>query len=202
MEDIKIQIPFVLNNRSGTVEVFYEANKNEIKSGFDLLKGLPFDVKMCIGYPTMRAYIKNFSGTGYHTASAWIQIITDEFYTKLQDDNPTQVITEVDIDDNMRKLGIPFFAMGYPAEIYDAPCNNLGKDARLKWVADTFLVTQPSRINDNTISYLLGFRWGYEESDINGKRNVIIFPINVTDISIWNEHLPMLKEKFPDWKFK
>lgn len=202
MNDIKMQIPFVLNDRTGIVEVCYEENKNSNESGFELLKGLGFDVEMCKGYPTMHAYIKSFNGTGYYTSSAWIQIITDKFYSSLQDDIPEDVLSEVDISENMRKLGVPFLAIGNPAEIYDAPCNNLGKYARLEWIADTFLVTHPSRMNDNTISYILGFRWGYEESDVEGERNVIISPIEIIDSSIWTKHLPMLKENFPHWKFE
>lgn len=201
MDDMKLHIPFTLNGKKGIVEVCYEVNKSAHQSGFDLFKNLDFKVDMCIGYPTMHAYVKDYSGTGYYTASAWIQIITDRFCSSLPDDTSTQILTEVDISDKMRSLGIPFFAMGYPAEIYDAPCNNLGQFARLQWIADTFLVTQPGRINDDTISYLLGFRWGYEESDINGKRNVKILPIEVTDQSIWNNHLPLLIKDFPHWNF-
>lgn len=202
MDHLKTEIPFILNERTGTVEVCYEENKSANKSGFDLLKGLGFDVEMCIGYPTMHAYIKNFNGTGYYNSSAWIQIITDKYYSSLQQEMPAEVLSEVDISDNMRNLGVPFFAFGYPSEIYDAPCNNLGEFARLEWTADTFLVTQPSRINDNTISSLLGFRWGYEEFDNEGKRDVRILPIEVLDCSVWNGHLPMLKDNFSNWKFK
>lgn len=143
MDDVKVQVPLVLNNRPGTIEVCYKENKSANESGFDLLKGLGFDVDMCIGYPTMHGYIKEYGGTGYSNASAWIQIITDKYYSSLQDGIPSEVLSELDINDNMRKLGIPFFAFGYPAEIYDAPCNNLGNFARLKWITDTFLVTQP-----------------------------------------------------------
>lgn len=75
-------------------------------------------------------------------------------------------------------------------------------DARLEWVADTFLVTQPSAINNSTISYIAGFRWGYEECDIEGKRNVRILPIEKVDSSIWNAHLAMLKEEFSNWRFE
>lgn len=202
MEEVKIQIPFTLNYKSGMVEVCYEENTNANKSGFDLLKGLPFDVEMCKGYPTMKAYIKDYEGTGYYNSSAWIQIVTDKYYLSLEDKKPCKVISEVDVHDNMRKLGVPFFSYGYPAEIYDAPCNNLGSYAKLDWIADTFLVTQPSRINDETISYIAGFRWGYEEWDIEGKRNVKIIPIEVTDCSEWKQYLPMLKEQFVNWIFK
>lgn len=40
---------------------------------------------MCIGYPTMNAYVKEYSGTGYYTASAWIHIITSKYYSSLED---------------------------------------------------------------------------------------------------------------------
>lgn len=202
MDSLKIQIPFTLNNKDGALEVRYEENKDSSKSGFDLLTGVGFDIEMCIGYPTMNAYVKEYSGTGYYTASAWIQIITSKRYSSLDDKEPYNVETTADIQDNMRKLGVPFFAIGYPAEIYDAPCNNLGGAARLEWVADTFLVTQPSAINNNVILYSAGFRWGYEEWDVEGKRNVKILPIEKIDSSSWKGHLPMLKRDFPNWKFK
>jgi hypothetical protein len=202
MNDIIIHIPFSSNDKDGTVEVCYKENKSASESGFDLLKGLGFDIEKCIGYPTMHAYIKNFNGTGYSCSSAWIQIITDNYFSSLNDELPSKVISEADISNNMRKLGVPFFAFGYPSEIYDAPCNNLGYHARLEWIADTFLVTQPNRINNNTISYLIGFRWGYEEWDVDGKRNIRILPIEVIDRSTWNAHLPLLKEDFPNWHFE
>lgn len=201
MDDVKVQMPFVLNNRKGLVEVCYKENNSANESGFDLLKGLGFDVDMCIGYPTMHGYIKEYAGTGYSNSSAWIQIITDIYYSSLEDEVPSEILSEVDISDNMRKLGVPFFAFGYPSEIYDAPCNNLGNFARLKWIADTFLVTQPSRINNNMISYVIGFRWGYEEWEAEEKHNVKILPLEIIDCSVWDEHLIKIRTEFPDWKF-
>lgn len=197
-----MEIPFILNNKRGIVEVCYEENRSINKSGFDLLKGLGFNAEMCIGYPTMHAYVNNYEGTGYYTASAWIQIITDKFYTSYTDDVPFKILPAVDVLDNMRELGVPFFAFGYPAEIYDAPCNNLCDYGRLEWIADTFLVTQPSRVNNDTISYVTGFRWGYEEWNAEGKRNVRIMPIETIDCSVWNGHLPMLRKDFSNWRFE
>lgn len=202
MDDVKVQIPFVLNDRQGLVEVIYKENKSEKELGFDLLKGLGFDVAMCIGYPTMHGYIKEYAGTGYSNLSAWIQIISSEYYSSLGDEVPSEVLSEVDISDNMRKLGVPFFAFGYPSEIYDAPCNNLGNFARLKWVADTFLVTHPSRINDNMISFVIGFRWGYEEWEAEGKRNIRMLPLEIIERSVWEKHLLKIRKDFPDWNFK
>jgi len=202
MNNLITQIPFCLNDKKGIVEVCYEKNNSVHKSGFDLLSGLNFNAEMCIGYPTMRASIKSYEGTGYYTACAWIQIITDRFFSLVKDTSPKEIVSEVDVSNNMRKREVPFFSYGYPAEIYDAPCNNLGKYARLEWIADTFLVTLPSRMNNDIISYLVGFRWGYEESEIETNRHVKILPLEVTDSTVWNGHLAMLRDNFPNWNFE
>jgi hypothetical protein len=201
MEGTVLEIPFVLNNKNGIAEARYEVNTSAQKSGFDLLKGLDFSSEICRGYPTMYAYIKDYNGTGYSAASAWIQIITDRFYSSIGDKTPCEVVSEVDVSDSFRDLGVPFFAFGYPSEIYDAPCNNLGGYARLEWAAETFMVTYPSRINNETITFLLGFRWGYEEKDIEGKRQIEMLPLNIIDYSHWIKYLPLLKDKFPHWKY-
>lgn len=197
-----MEIPFTLNNKSGILEVCYEENNSISKSGFDLLEVVGINPEMCLGYPTMHAHFKDYGGTGYSTTNAWIQIISNYLYSSLDDDLPKEVITEVDACETMIKLGVPFFAYGYAAEVYDAPCNNLGNYEKSRWVADTFLVTHPSPINNNTVSYLIGFRWGYEEFDLDGKRQISILPIEVTNITLWNDYLPMLRKDYPNWKFE
>ena len=194
-------IPFELNHKPGLLEVHYEDNRSITDSGFDLLSGVGFDINMCVGFPTMRAYIRAYEGTGYYTASAWIQIITRREYASLDDCEPQAIVPSVDVNDTLAELGVPFFAMGFPAEIYDAPCNNLGSCARLDWIADTFLVTLPSRINDHLITPLAGFRWGYVEHDSNGKRQVEITPLNVVGTAFWGSHLPLLRSQFGKWKY-
>jgi hypothetical protein len=107
----------------------------------------------------------------------------------------------VDVNDTLAELGVPFFAMGFPAEIYDAPCNNLGSCTRLEWTADTFLVTLPSRIYDHRITPLAGFRWGYIEYDREGKRQVEINPLTDAGTAFWGSHLPLLRSQFSKWKY-
>ena len=111
------------------------------------------------------------------------------------------VYSSVDTHPTLEELGVPFFAFGFPPEIFDAPCNNLNGLARLEWVADTFLVTLPSRANENTISRVAGFRWGYCEFDLNGKRQVEVTPLVVTSYEYWAQHLPLLQNNFSKWKF-
>lgn len=194
-------IPFELNHKPGVLEVHYEANQSITKSGFDLFAGFGFDVNLCLGYPTMRAFICSYEGTGYYTTSAWIQMITRREFTRVESAAPTTIIPAVDAHPTLEELGVPFFAMGFPAEIYDAPCNNLGNLGKLEWIADTFLVTMPSRINNNTISRIAGFRWGYSEYDLDGERQVEIKPLAVTQISEWEQHLPVLRSQFGKWEY-
>lgn len=195
------KIPFVLNHKEGIIEVSYMPNQSIEESGFDLLAGFGFDVNMAIGYPTMHGKVSAYSGTGYNTASAWIQIVTRREFSALDSEKPARIISSVDVNDTLDELGVPFFAMGFPTEIFDAPCNNLGGAIKLAWVADTFFVTMPSRINDNTISKLAGFRWGYMEYDLNGKRQVEIHPLTVTATTDWEQHLPLLASQFGRWKY-
>jgi hypothetical protein len=194
-------IPFELNKRSGVLEVQYAPNRSITESGFDLLAGFGFDVNLSIGYPTMRAFVRSYEGTGYYTASAWIQIVTRREFASLDATEPAAIVPSVDVNPTLDELGVPFFGMGFPAEIYDAPCNNLGDCAKLEWVADTFFVTMPSRINDNTIFRVAGFQWGYIEYDLNAKRQVEINPLVVTDTTQWQKHLPLLASQFGKWNY-
>jgi hypothetical protein len=194
-------IPFELNRKSGVLKVCYQANRSITESGFDLFAGCGFDVNMCLGYPTMRAYVSSYEGTGYYTASAWIQVITRREFALVDSVEPIAIATTVDVHCTLEELGVPFFAMGYPAEIYDALCNNLGTLGKLEWLADTFLVTMPGRINNHSISRIAGFSWGYSEYDLDGKRQVEIRPVVVTEISQWKRHLPLLRSRFGQWRY-
>ncbi len=59
-------IPFELNHKPGVLNVCYEANQSAVKSGFDLFAEMGFDVNLCLGYPTMRAFVSSYEGTGYN----------------------------------------------------------------------------------------------------------------------------------------
>ena len=195
-------IPFLLNRKPGVLTVDYESNQSAAKSGFDLFVGHGFDVEMCIGYPTMHAYIKSYTGTGYATACTWIQIVTRLEFDSLDAVEPINVEPSVDNHPTLAELGIPFFAFGFLPEIFDAPRNNLNGLARLEWIADTFMVTLPSRVNDNTISRIASFRWGYTEFDRDEKRQVQINPLVVTEQAVWNQHLPLLTIQFGKWSYQ
>lgn len=196
-----VKIPFMLNQKPGVLDVVYKPNQSIEDSGFDLLAGFGFDVQMAIGYPTMRGCVSTYEGTGYYTASAWIQIITRHEFDAPFSDTPDRIVTSVDVNDTLYGLGVPFFAMGFPADIFDAPCCNRGDARKLAWIADTFFVTMPSRINAHTIRRLAGYQWGYIEYAPDETRPVEILPLKATDETDWQRHLPVLQSEFGAWQY-
>jgi hypothetical protein len=198
----RLDLPFEHLDRTGAVRVRCGPNSSPVRSGFDALGRLGFDPAMCLGYPTMRARIVRYAGSGYRTCMAWIQIIRGRRYSSLGDTQPATDESEVDTSPLMSSLGVPFFAHGYPAAIYDAPCNNLGDAARLEWTADTFLVTYPSRLNNERIAFLAGFRWGYAEWDDEGTRLVALAPLEAMDAGAWHAHLTLLRDTYPHWTYE
>ena len=53
----------------------------------------------------------------------------------------------LDVGEEFRAMGNPYFSYGYPASLFDTPCCNLGDCDRLVWRAFTYLVDPPSRMN-------------------------------------------------------
>lgn len=195
----ELQIKFILNNRKGIINIDYTTNNDVIESGFDMLSHLGMDINMCIGYPTLHAYITDFEATGYRRYCGWIQILKCDYFDYENDILP--LYTKFFIDGDSQNNS-PFFAYGYPAELYDAPCNNLGDNSKLAWTAYTYLVEMPTHITKNTISFVAGFKWGYTEWDELGKRKVTIMPIQELSYSSWNNNLNLLKEKFPNFSYR
>lgn len=152
---------FKLNGKKGVIHIDYAINNDVYESGFDMLTHLGFDVNMCIGYPTIHASIKDFEATGYRRLCGWIQVLKCEYFNIHEDTSPTDTRFFIDSFPNYQ---LPFFAYGYPAELYDAPCNNLiDPYEKLTWTAYTYLVTMPTHLTQNTISFISGFKWGYTE---------------------------------------
>jgi len=187
------RIPFTHHGKAGQIEVHYKSNNDPVKTGFDILKNLNFELHESLGYPTMHAKIIDYQGTGYRTSFAWIQVVT----TYCQSSEPIEnKYIDVDVAPDLYNLGIPFYSFGNLPEIFDAPCHNIGSNLRLKWVADTFLTTMPDRSNNETISYLAGFKWGYVEHRSTDNLPVVILPLEITDGASWNHCLELLRDQF------
>lgn len=181
---MKYVVPFILREKVNKVYIDYQKIPNAQESGFTALK-LPFDVNDCVGYPMLHAYFANSSLHGYERYCGWIQMIERREYSAANSEHPTHISLELDVSEEMRRHNLPYFAYGYPAEFFDAPCRNLGASAKLDWRAYTYLVDLPSRMNDNQLVFLTGFSWGYTE-DINGIVQLLDF--NVLSEEKWREH--------------
>jgi hypothetical protein len=189
-----LNIPFTLRDIPSILEVKYASNESAYESGFDALD-IPFDPDLCIGYPTVHAYIKNMTATGYRRYCGWIQLVKREYYSSEALVAPDEVNLSIDSLDPIHI----YCAHGYPAEFYDAPCNNLNENIKGRWTAYTYLVDMPSRMNDNQLSFLAGFQWGYEEGKENGTLQVSMQGIKTISKKQWDEHIPFMQEEFPQY---
>jgi hypothetical protein len=191
-----LHIPFELLGVRNEIEVIYKANESAIESGFDTLADLPFDPNLCIGYPTVHAYVKEMKSTGYRRRCAIIQLVKREYFSSDTLTQPDEVNISVD-----SLTGVIYQAIGDPAEIYDAPCNNLNGNVKGTWTAYTYFVDVPSRINGWVLSFLAGFQWGYKEALIDGKLTVQMLDIKEVDITQWREHIPCMKAEYPQHNY-
>ena len=191
-----LHLPFTLCGIQNTVEVIYKSNESIRESGFDILN-VPFDPELCIGYPVVHAYVKNMVSTGYRRSCGWIQLVKREYFSSAALTEPDENIICVDTNDPVNI----YLAYGSPAEIYDAPCNNLNGNVRGKWTAYTYLVDMPSRMNNHKMIYLTGFKWGYEEAMTNRKLAVNMQDIKEIDQTQWIEHIHYMKEEYPQYNY-
>ena len=195
-------IPFSLGDFPGTVAVYYGANQEPARVGYDYLAGPSFDPDRCRGYPVIHARIESYAGTGIRTMLSWIQIVTS-LYSDSHDPqaSKTESFIEVDVAPSLEDAGFPFYSFGSNPQLFDAPCRNLGDQARLCWTADSFLTTLPIRSREEPIAWLRGFRWGYIETNLPDEKPILL-PLEVTGAEVWNQQLSFLTQTYPDWNFQ
>lgn len=181
---MRYTIPFELHGKKNFITVDYEAMTDPRASGFHILN-LPFPPEKCIGYPMLHAHFENLTLTGYERYCGFIQIIKREEFTDLSAEIPCRTLFELDVPDDFREMGFPYFALGYPAELFDAPCNNLRGAEKLIWRAYTYLVDIPTRINDYKLGFLAGFSWGYTE---NTRGEVSLLDFHTLTEDNWRAH--------------
>ena len=186
-------IPFFQYGKKCSLKIEYGVNTDPITSGFEIVKSLVPDISICIGYPTMHAYIDNHGGFGFTKYSGFIQTV--------EINSSNQTIHMVDVPPALQEMKIPFIAYGYPAEIYDAPVNNYGLGSEMHWVANTFLVDMPSFVNGNEIVFLAGFRWGYKEYDMNDEKHISCLPFEMLNQDDWKKEIPFLCENYGEWNY-
>jgi hypothetical protein len=190
---LEIQIPLKMRNTDTCLTVEYRANFSAGDSGFDAFLNLSFDPSSCIGYPVIHAYFDNMKLTGYKRFCGFIQIVERQEFVNNSNKSLNKLF--LDAPEDMIKAGIPYFSYGYPAELYDAPCNNLNNNDKLLWRAYTYLVDMPSRMNNNKLSFLSGFSWGYIE-DKTGP--IAMLDFKLLSESVWDRHYSFLRFQCPD----
>lgn len=192
-----LHVPFELRGVPNIIEVIYKTNDSASESGFDSLLDLPFAPNLCLGYPTMHAYVKDMASRGYRRLCGWIQLVHREYCSSAELNAPDENNITVDTADPANI----YFGYGYPAEIYDAPCNNLNGNAKGKWTAFTYLVDTSCRMSGHKIRFLAGFKWGYYERMKDGKPHPEMQDIEEIDIVKWREHIPHMKKQFPQYNY-
>ncbi len=115
---MRYTITFNLRGKENQIFIDYQKIPNARESGFAALK-LPFDVNECVGYPMLHAFFDHMNLFGYERYCGWIQVIERRDYADMNAGEPTAVSFELDIPEEMRKHKIPYFAYGYPAELFD-----------------------------------------------------------------------------------
>lgn len=181
---MKYTIPFTLRDKQNILSVEYNEMNNPDDSGFNVLK-LPFDADLCAGYPMLHAFFENLNLNGYERYCGWIQIIKREEYNTIDGEQKVNVVYDLDVSEEMRMHGLPYFGLGYPAELFDATCNNLNGNEKVVWTAYTYLVDVPSRMNGGKLLFLAGFSWGYTE---NMDKEVDLLEFKVLSEKDWEEH--------------
>jgi hypothetical protein len=201
--EAEARLSFTLGGHPGTIAVYYGANADPAKAGFDALPGLNIPLDICLGYPVMHARIESYSGSGYRMLCGWIQIITREsLAVTAQVREDAHRSRSVDLLPAMEDSGTPFATYGFLPSCFDAPCQNLGNNLELTWTADTFLTTVPLRSRQEEIEWLAGLRWGYREYAASEGKSVETLPLEITNPHTWNSHLPFLRKTFDSWQFQ
>lgn len=188
------KVPFELRGMKSEFVVEYRENIGPEVSGLDILLDLGFDPGICTSYPSLHAYFEDMNMPGCRRYCGWIQLVERQEFDHSSSGQKITNSVSVDVSDDMRRAGVPYYAFGFPAEMYDAPCRNLGNHDRLIWTAYTYLVDMPSRANHGHLSYLAGFSWGYEEDK---KGPVRLLDFNVLSEEKWRRHYKVIEKECP-----
>jgi hypothetical protein len=174
-----MELPFVLRGVEGLVVVDYGRNVDPGAVGcLDETRDFPVCTAL-VEYPKR----------GYNALMGWVQLVRS-------DDNQSGG-REFELDPLafLGDLPHPFCWLGICPTLFDVPSRSPRRP--MHWVARSYLCV-PDDIGDGLGVYaLVGFEWGFR---IEGA-DVVLEPPSPLDASAWNEHLPTLCEKFPDWRF-
>jgi hypothetical protein len=179
-------VPFILRDRSGSVEIHVEANRDPDDLGHPLV-AVGYDREAFVGFPVVEAHIR-YEGRGPRAWMGWLQVI------ERVDDDGTVVI-EVDAAPLLGDQS-PLYTFGYAPTFSDFPANPSHPDGR--WHAYAFLVAVPDVVRSRVLKPVVGFQWGYR---LLRGRPVEIFEPNPLALGKWNAVRELLATRYPTWSF-
>ena len=177
-------LPLSMRGRLGHVQVSITANDDPVRLGCHLLdRSLPEEAAR--SFPVCEA-TPIIDLVGYAGACGWIQLVrssdaSDEF--------------EMDPLSLFRGVETPFAFFGVKPTLFDAPFRASHND--LVWRARSFLCVVPDGVMSKVVRPVAGFTWGFSVA----RGAIAIDPPADLDVAVWDEHLPLLRESFPNWDF-
>jgi hypothetical protein len=201
MEKGKMTLPFALLGEDYELMIDYGEITSPEKIGFEVSKSDVFDIRSGLGFPFMRARVESLQKNSYRNLVAFIQTTTSKYFEQVDDMMVALNEKAVDIPPFLREKGFPFYAFGYPSELFSARFSDLQAFTKLSREINTFLVTFPNPANDNTVSCLAAFSWGFVEWVDKCKHQVKLLPFKKLDFEYWNYSLEILEREFGSFQY-
>lgn len=140
-------------------------------------------------FPVCEATVKT-EQRGYGSMYGWIQLFRSSD-TTLNHDTPWQ-FDDVPV---FKDLNTPFAWFGPEPRLFDGP-SRIGI-TQIDWAARSFLTYIDDALLSKTVRPVVGFEWGFSMSD----GVVAIKSAEKLMLTQWSDHIGLLSEQFPGWKF-
>jgi hypothetical protein len=196
-----LRVPYLAGPRRGSVRVFCGTVPDLLESGADALVGEgihshPSEEKAQLaGFPALLATVEP-QARGYQNWMGWIQCVGEK-------DLAGNVVTrEDDPIWFLRGRDVPYAAVGYAPSFFDAPTRPARPE--MVWEADLFLCSLPllaegGAVANNPVRPLVGIRWGFRIPARGGAPETL--PPKMAPPEAWTSWVPVLRGKFPTWRF-
>lgn len=175
-----MHLPFSLHGSAGQVNIAVNATRNP-----DDLGAAPGALGLAHCHATI-----DYAGRGYAGLLGWIQLV------RSTDNSSAGERFEMDPLVFVGEVPHPFAFFGITPALFDAPSRRSRAD--LDWLAHSFLC-HIKEIDDNVriVQAITGFSWGFRIA--GGEATVE--PACALQAGDWNQHLDMLHQQHPGWRF-
>lgn len=192
----KLLIDFAFSKqRRGTVTVTVQPNDDPEAYGMNLLfPDTPS--KEFLGFPACHARLGSAAGaSGYASMYGWTQVFrcvqSDSNEVKLSEADEW----EMDPIPLTSDLNLPFAWFGPEPSLFDLPARP--RHLQVDWICRSFLSVIGDCLLTKHVHPVLGFEWGFRMD----KGEVHVKPVRQLHSSAWDEHLELLRAKYPGWTF-